>query len=336
MLRNKTAQTTQLRHRTARGYPAQQIQNAPKRANRLSTQATHTHHVRRSAARRHMASHRIHTRTTRQPDRTTHGRSRLETFYFFVPNRITWEQYWEQFITGSDDSLVIPTIKPVENGVGFAVLSGGVFDHFGNPPQVHNHRLRAQRTAHLGPTSRSGTNGSEIKTCKDPWTWGTWGTVQQSNSSNKAPRTGINPACAPTNGTTTSPRACRGHRKETPWSSHWAQTAPVMTNATEIVTGAQAGMLINRASDGAAPALAGYPLVTLGTDAHQVTVGTSAAQTTPPTHGTHPTCTPISQPQPPSPSTAIRLAFQTQKLLERDARGGSRLCRNNSFTLWSA
>jgi len=247
----------------------------------------------------------------------------LETFYFFVPNRITWEQYWEQFITGSDDSLVIPTIKPVENGVGFAVLSGGVFDHFGILPQV----TTTDFELNVLPIWAYFTIWNEWfrdQNLQDPWTWGTWGTVQQSQFIEQG-TTDWDQSCLRANKrhdyfTSSLPWPQKGDAVELPLGA----TAPVMTNATEIVTGAQAGMLINRASDGAAPALAGYPLVTLGTDAHQVTVGTSAAANNA-TNTWYPsnlyadlsTATAVT-------INAIRLAFQTQKLLERDARGGSR------------
>jgi len=125
MLRNKTAKQHNFATVPRADIPAQQIQNAPNAQTGFRRKRTHTHHVRRSAARRHNgitpnpyshdSPHRSHhswTISTSKPPTSS------------VPNRITWEQYWEQFITGSDDSLVIPTIKPVENGVGFAVLSG--------------------------------------------------------------------------------------------------------------------------------------------------------------------------------------------------------------------
>jgi len=194
----------------------------------------------------------------------------LETFYFFVPNRITWEQYWEQFITGSDDSLVIPTIKPVENGVGFAVLSGGVFDHF-ESPQV----TTTDFELNVLPIWAYFTIWKMVPRSKParPMDLGNLGNSQQSQFIEQG-TTDWDQSCLRANKrhdyfTSSLPWPQKGDAVELPLGA----TAPVMTNATEIVTGAQAGMLINRASDGAAPALAGYPLVTLGTDAHQVTVG---------------------------------------------------------------
>lgn len=61
----------------------------------------------------------------------------LETFYFFVPNRILWDD-WEDFISGVDDSLEVPRVLPINASVNFAVLPGSVYDHFGILPQVYS------------------------------------------------------------------------------------------------------------------------------------------------------------------------------------------------------
>lgn len=66
----------------------------------------------------------------------------LETWYFFVPNRLTWpgdsrHTLWEDFITGNDDSLVIPTVGPYLTVGGRTLKENGVFDHFGLLPQLY-------------------------------------------------------------------------------------------------------------------------------------------------------------------------------------------------------
>ncbi|AXH74212.1 MAG: major capsid protein [Microviridae sp.] len=53
----------------------------------------------------------------------------LETFFFYIPNRILWEN-WEEFISGVGDHL-IPTLEST-TGTGFAPLS--IQDYFGIPP----------------------------------------------------------------------------------------------------------------------------------------------------------------------------------------------------------
>lgn len=57
----------------------------------------------------------------------------LETFYFFVPNRF-WPK-WEKLITGTDDTLTTPEVQanaPAESD--YQIPVGSVWDHFGLPP----------------------------------------------------------------------------------------------------------------------------------------------------------------------------------------------------------
>lgn len=58
----------------------------------------------------------------------------LETFYFFVPNRITNDN-WEDFITGVDTTLQTPLFTPSEEGTTQIVV-GDLLDHFGLPPTL--------------------------------------------------------------------------------------------------------------------------------------------------------------------------------------------------------
>lgn len=60
----------------------------------------------------------------------------LETFYFFVPNRILWPE-WEDFITGTNTSLVIPRMCAIVPSVNYELKLGSVMDHFGLPPGVY-------------------------------------------------------------------------------------------------------------------------------------------------------------------------------------------------------
>lgn len=53
----------------------------------------------------------------------------METWYFFVPNRLHNEDDWEDFITGVRN-LTIPRIEPT----GDDLNTGDLFDHFGIPP----------------------------------------------------------------------------------------------------------------------------------------------------------------------------------------------------------
>lgn len=68
----------------------------------------------------------------------------LETFYFYIPNRITWrgstqKNRWEQFISGQEDLYTIPTISPTPSIVpDFPVPVGSVADHFGIAPGTYD------------------------------------------------------------------------------------------------------------------------------------------------------------------------------------------------------
>ena len=68
----------------------------------------------------------------------------LEYFFFFVPNRLVWDN-WEKFNgaqnnPGDSTSYIIPTIT-VNNGSGFAV--GSIYDKLGIPTQVDDITINA-------------------------------------------------------------------------------------------------------------------------------------------------------------------------------------------------
>ena len=55
----------------------------------------------------------------------------LETFYFFVPNRILWAD-WEDFITGQGTGLIVPVVQPTNApATSVTVAPNGLFDHMG-------------------------------------------------------------------------------------------------------------------------------------------------------------------------------------------------------------
>lgn len=60
----------------------------------------------------------------------------LETFYFFIPNRITWPG-WEDFITG-EESITIPQVIPYVTGTGNVIRVNSVLDHMGLRPQTYS------------------------------------------------------------------------------------------------------------------------------------------------------------------------------------------------------
>lgn len=60
----------------------------------------------------------------------------LETFYFFVPNRIVDEQ-WEDFITGTDTDIQTLQIIPTNTNGQPIIAANSVMDHMGLLPQAH-------------------------------------------------------------------------------------------------------------------------------------------------------------------------------------------------------
>lgn len=66
----------------------------------------------------------------------------LETFYFFVPNRILWDD-WEDFISGTNTAVVVPTIYPDDTGGGNRPLDvETLMDHFGLPTGTYTQITR--------------------------------------------------------------------------------------------------------------------------------------------------------------------------------------------------
>lgn len=55
--------------------------------------------------------------------------------YFFVPNRILWDD-WESFITGGADGTEAPTLPTYSPGSAAGLTKGTLWDYFGCPPLV--------------------------------------------------------------------------------------------------------------------------------------------------------------------------------------------------------
>jgi len=98
----------------------------------------------------------------------------LETFYFFVPNRIVWPN-WEGFITGNNTALVVPTIAPYNvpttNGT---LLPNSVFDQFGLLPQTYAPALFVNALPIFGYFTIF-NQWFRDQNLQDEWTWDpTW------------------------------------------------------------------------------------------------------------------------------------------------------------------
>ncbi|QXP08021.1 MAG: major capsid protein [Arizlama microvirus] len=232
----------------------------------------------------------------------------LETFYFYVPNRIAWkgdepETYWEQFITGKNTALTVPTINP-KNGATTDLLPNSVFDHFGLLPQAYSTALNINALPIFG-YFLIWNEWFRDQNLQDPYEWNlAWTSGNSELITQNAVAWDQYPVRVNKRHdyfTSSLPFAQKGTAVTIPLGS----TAPVFTTGV--------------GGDSVRPWIGSNP----PTDSREINTAGALGVYTAATGVTGNLFTDLSNATA-ATINALRLAFQTQKLLERDARGGSR------------
>jgi len=233
----------------------------------------------------------------------------LETFYFFVPNRITWDD-WEDFITGADTALEVPQLAAYDPvGADYELLVGSVLDHFGLCPQAYGAGGAFRWNAlPVRAYFKIYNDWFRDQNLQEEWTWQDVAYTTTETITNGTDDWGQMPLRVNKRHdyfTSSLPWPQKGDPVDIPLGTE----APVYVDSS-ITTGNSVAVTVEGTTTH-------RQVVSQGVGAGTTWGAASAAGQTPQLYAdlTNATAATIN---------SLRLAFQTQKLLERDARGGSR------------
>lgn len=234
----------------------------------------------------------------------------LETFYFFVPNRIC-DPNWEDFITGQDDTLTVAKIAPNSSGANRLIGVGSFLDHLGLPPGLY--------TTTFGFTAYPIIAYVKIfnewfrdQNLQEEWVWPEGGVLFAMD----------NFTLETTTSTTWDGNCFRANKRHDyitgslPWPQKGDPVVFPLTGLAPVVPNPSQGTPVFSTFDGTFHMQTATGSIAVNNSAGNATGVYPLAWSDPGLMANLATIAPT--------INAVRLASATQKLLERDARGGSR------------